>query len=52
MINYIAVDEKLRKDELDVKAMRGIFEGSNPGMCWPLFFATTAEWHKITHMLP
>ena len=22
------------------------------GMCWPLFFANTNEWPKITHMLP
>ena len=27
MIDYIAVDEKLRKDVLDAKAMRVMFEG-------------------------
>ena len=25
---------------------------SDPDTCWPLFFTTTAEWPKITHMLP
>lgn len=29
MIDYIAVDEKLRKDVLDAKVVRGMFEGSN-----------------------
>ena len=29
MIDYTAVDEKLREDVLDGKAVRGIFEGSN-----------------------
>ena len=29
MINYIAVDEKLRKDVLAAKAVKGIFEGSD-----------------------
>ena len=29
MIDYIAVDEKLRKDVLDGKAERGMYEGSD-----------------------
>ena len=29
MIDYIAVDEKLRKDVLDAKAVRGMYEGSD-----------------------
>ena len=33
MINYIAVDEKLRKNVLDKKAVRGLFEGSDHYVC-------------------
>ena len=29
MIGYIALEEKLKKDVLDSKAMRGMFEGSD-----------------------
>ena len=29
MIDYIAVNKTLRKDVLDAKAVRGIFEGSD-----------------------
>ena len=29
IIDYIILDEKLRKDVLDVKAVRGLHEGSN-----------------------
>ena len=32
MIDYITVDEKLRKDVLDAKTVRGMFEESDPNV--------------------